>query len=76
MGVRNLIRALENYSEPTALRGRSVVIDGPALVYRIWESLVKDQSRSSAILGQITYSQLASAVKVWLDRLRAHQVDV
>lgn len=76
MGVRHLIKALENYSVPTALNGRSVVIDGPALAYRIWESLVRDQTKASAILGQVTYNHLTHAVKLWLNRLRAHEVDV
>ncbi|KAI0132027.1 XPG domain containing-domain-containing protein [Xylariales sp. AK1849] len=76
MGIRGLTCALRPYAVPTNLRDESVVIDGPALVHRVWESVMKDQPISSVILCQVSYKVLGQCVINWLDRLRSKNVHV
>lgn len=75
MGIPGLSKALDQYAVLTTLEG-SVVIDGPALVYRLWESMIKDQPVSSLLLCQISYSSLGQSLIDWLDGLRAEGVHV
>jgi hypothetical protein len=75
MGILGLSKALDQYAVLTILKG-SVVIDGPALVYRIWDSRMKDQPVSSALLCQISYDSLGQSVINWLDALRSEGVHV
>ncbi|KAI1853272.1 hypothetical protein JX266_001978 [Neoarthrinium moseri] len=76
MGIPGLTRTLKPYAVDTTLRGKSVVVDGPALVHRVWETVMANQTRASVILGHISYQQLVQAVIDWLDRLRACGVHV
>lgn len=78
MGIRGLATALRGLpvGAQVTLCGKSVVIDGPALVHRICESLMEDQRTANVILEQVTYAQLSQAVTQWLEDLRGQDVHV
>ncbi|KAH6659595.1 XPG domain containing-domain-containing protein [Truncatella angustata] len=78
MGIRGLTQALKALpvSQKVELRGKDIVIDGPALVHRIWELLMQDQHPSSIALGQVAYAQLGQSVIGWLDDLRDQGANV
>lgn len=78
MGIRGLTTALRGLPVGThvSLSGKSVVIDGPALVHRIWEALMEERTLEDAILEQVTYTQLTLGVTNWLNGLRDQDVDV
>ena len=58
------------------LGGQSVVVDGPALVHRLWELVMVPESAESAALCHVTYATLGQSCINWLDRLRAGNVNV
>ncbi|KAK8042556.1 hypothetical protein PG994_013039 [Apiospora phragmitis] len=76
MGIPGLSAALQPYGKPTTLSRQSVVIDGPALVHRIWEAVMSHQSLESAALGHVPYSVLAEGFVNWLNLLHAGKVIV
>ncbi|KAK6085902.1 DNA replication initiation factor cdc45 [Seiridium cupressi] len=78
MGIRGLTKALRDLPVGTqvALLGKEVVIDGPALIHRLWELLMKDQGIANVILEQVSYSELGESVVRWLDELRSQGVHV
>lgn len=78
MGIRGLTQALKGLPVGTevTLQGKSVVIDGPALVHRLWEVLMKDQHSADVILERVTYTELGECVIRWLDDLRSQDVHV
>ncbi|KAK8051429.1 hypothetical protein PG993_002814 [Apiospora rasikravindrae] len=76
MGIPGLSAALQPYGKPTTLNGQSVVIDGPALVHRIWEAVMNQQSLESATLGHVPYAALGEGFVNWLNLLHAGNVKV
>ncbi|KAK8079989.1 hypothetical protein PG997_007807 [Apiospora hydei] len=76
MGIPGLSAALRPYGKPTTLSGQSVVIDGPALVHRIWEAVMNQQSLESATLGHVPYAVLGEGFVNWLNLLHAGNVIV
>lgn len=79
MGIKGLIGALAGLPvgrSRVPLRGQRLVIDGPALVFRLWEALMMRQQVAGALLGQVSHAKLARAVIDWLDDLRNHDVNV
>ncbi|ORY65502.1 XPG domain containing-domain-containing protein [Pseudomassariella vexata] len=78
MGVQGLYTALKPFGVVTPLSGETVVIDGPGLVHRMWETSNKTQTNkmSSAITCHIPYASLGQTVIHWLDTLRANNVNV
>ncbi|ETS83008.1 hypothetical protein PFICI_04884 [Pestalotiopsis fici W106-1] len=79
MGIKGLMRVLPELPvgrTRVSLRGQSVVIDGPALVHRLWEALMQGRATTSVILGEVTYSALVRAFSDWLEELRSQDVHV
>ncbi|KAK7927715.1 DNA replication initiation factor cdc45 [Apiospora marii] len=76
MGIPGLSAALRPYGKATTLSGQSVVIDGPALVHRIWEAVMAQQSLESATLGHVPYAVLGEGFVNWLNLLHAGNVKV
>lgn len=79
MGIKGLLRVLPGLPVGTtrvSLHGKSVVIDGPALVYRLWEVLMQSSDTTSVILGEVTYMRLVQTVVDWLEDLRSQAVHV
>lgn len=76
MGIPGLSAALRPYGKATTLSGQSVVIDGPALVHRIWEAVMAQQSLESATLGHVPYTALGEGFVNWLNLLHASNVKV
>ncbi|KAF7535844.1 hypothetical protein G7054_g5014 [Neopestalotiopsis clavispora] len=79
MGIKGLLRVLPGLPVGTtrvSLHGKSVVIDGPALVYRLWEVLMQSSDTTSVILGEVTYLRLFQTVVDWLEDLRSQAVHV
>ncbi|KAK7956751.1 DNA replication initiation factor cdc45 [Apiospora aurea] len=76
MGIPGLSAAVRPYGKPTTLSGQSVVIDGPALVHRIWEAVMNQQSLESATLGHVPYAVLGEGFVNWLNLLHAGNVIV
>ncbi|KAK7998122.1 hypothetical protein PG989_006162 [Apiospora arundinis] len=76
MGIPGLSAALQPFGKPTILSGQSVVIDGPALVHRIWEAVMYQQSLESATLGHVPYAALGEGFVNWLNQLHAGNVKV
>lgn len=76
MGIPGLSAALRPYGTPTTLSGQSVVIDGPALVHRLWEAIMSQQSLESATLNHVPYAVLGEGFVNWLNLLHAGNVKV
>ncbi|KAK7981984.1 DNA replication initiation factor cdc45 [Apiospora saccharicola] len=76
MGIPGLSTALRPYGKHATLSGQSVVIDGPALVHRIWEAVMAQQSLESATLGHVPYAALGEGFVNWLNLLHAGNVTV
>lgn len=76
MGIPRLNPGLRPYGKVTILDGQSVVIDGPALVHRVWELVMSPESAESAALCHVSYATLGQSFINWLDRLRAGNVNV
>ncbi|KAH8681273.1 XPG domain containing-domain-containing protein [Xylariales sp. PMI_506] len=76
MGIPGLTNALSPHANLAPLSGESVVVDGPALVYTIWESIMYNQPLPSALVGHVPYSALEQGLISWLDKLRASGVHV
>ncbi|KAK6197621.1 hypothetical protein LQW54_010707 [Pestalotiopsis sp. IQ-011] len=79
MGIKGLVGALARLpvgQSRVPLRRKRLVIDGPALVFRLWEALMMRQQAAGALLGQVSHAKLARVVIDWLDDLRNHDVHV
>jgi hypothetical protein len=80
MGIKGLSTALSRYGSPvlTSLSGEAVVIDGPALVYRILGGCMTQKKRTGthSFLHYPSYSLLGSLVLGWLDELGKNHVKV
>ncbi|OTA85634.1 hypothetical protein M434DRAFT_36066 [Hypoxylon sp. CO27-5] len=76
MGIRGFSQAIRRYGVFTPLSGDSVVIDGPALVHRISETLMRQRPSSCGFVCHPPYSLLSRMVISWLDELKRYNVDV
>ncbi|KAI0596853.1 XPG domain containing-domain-containing protein [Biscogniauxia sp. FL1348] len=76
MGIPGITQVLRGYGSFTCLRGESVVIDGPSLVYRIYEGIVKYRPFGAGFVCMPPYAFLARATITWLYELQKHGVNV
>lgn len=66
MGIPRLRQLLEPYAEEVDLKGRDIVIDGPALVYHI---LSLCQRHATSLFDLPSYNLLGQTAVRWLDEL-------
>ncbi|KAH7035623.1 XPG domain containing-domain-containing protein [Microdochium trichocladiopsis] len=76
MGIRGLTEAIRPYGTPDVLDHSSVVIDGPALVYKILSGCLVLSPRDQTSFCQPSYALLGQLTIGWLDKLKAHDVTV
>lgn len=76
MGIRGLTEAVRPYGTPSILDDTRVVIDGPALVYKVLSGCLALTPRDKIYLCQPSYSQLGLLTIAWLDKLKSHNVKV
>ncbi|KAI1498175.1 XPG domain containing-domain-containing protein [Biscogniauxia marginata] len=76
MGIRGLTAAISRFGVFSPLSGGTVVIDGPALVHRILEGILKIRSLEGGFVCQPSYTVLGRMVIGWLDELRKHDITV
>ncbi|KAI1340269.1 XPG domain containing-domain-containing protein [Xylariaceae sp. FL0016] len=77
MGIRGLSTALSRYGLFSSLSGDTVVIDGPALVHRIFEACMKLRTYDTGFACQYpSYSFLGLMIVGWLDELHSYNVKI
>ncbi|KAI0817076.1 hypothetical protein GGR55DRAFT_2679 [Xylaria sp. FL0064] len=76
MGIRGLSNAVRRYGVFGPLDGDTVVIDGPALVHKIFEGCMGYRPPTNGFICQPSYSTLGRMVISWLEELRAHNVTI
>ncbi|KAI1485092.1 XPG domain containing-domain-containing protein [Biscogniauxia mediterranea] len=76
MGIPGIAHVLRGYGSYSCLRGESVVIDGPSLVYRIYEGILRYRPFGAGFVCMPSYSVLARATIAWLQELQKHGVNV
>ncbi|KAK5634102.1 hypothetical protein RRF57_009816 [Xylaria bambusicola] len=76
MGIRGLGVAVRRYGKFSSLNGDTVVIDGPALVYQIYDGCMRQKPPTNGFICQPSYAALGRMVMGWLNELRQHNVSV
>lgn len=76
MGIRGLGVAVRRYGKFSPLSGDTVVIDGPALVHRVYTGCMRQRPRTSSFICHPSYATLARMVIGWLDELQKYDVKV
>ncbi|KAI1358378.1 hypothetical protein F5Y08DRAFT_321926 [Xylaria arbuscula] len=76
MGVRGLGAAVRRYGRFSPLSGDTVVVDGPALVHRVYDGCMRQRPPNAGFICQPSYAVLARMVIGWLEELRRHNVQV
>lgn len=77
MGVHNLAKLSRPYGQSVILRGKSVVIDGPALAYYILD-ICRERTGSGgdSLIDEPSYRRLGQTALAWLDHIEACGVTV
>ncbi|KAI5866469.1 XPG domain containing-domain-containing protein [Durotheca rogersii] len=76
MGIRGLLGPIRKHGVVGPLSGESVVVDGPALVHRIFESCMTQEFSSPRDSYPPPYCLLSRLVIGWLDDLEKYDVKV
>ncbi|KAI2641215.1 hypothetical protein GGS21DRAFT_547544 [Xylaria nigripes] len=76
MGIWGLGPAIGQYGVLTSLEGSTVVIDGPSLIYRIYEGCLCRKATSNSFASQPSYSTVGRLVVTWLEVLQRHNVTI
>ncbi|KAI1352414.1 hypothetical protein F5Y01DRAFT_280032 [Xylaria sp. FL0043] len=76
MGIRGLSSAVRRYGVFSPLDGDTVVIDGPALVHKIFDGCMRHRPPTNGFICQPSYTTLGRMVISWLEELRAHNVTI
>ncbi|KAI1272939.1 hypothetical protein F5Y07DRAFT_378338 [Xylaria sp. FL0933] len=76
MGIRGLSSAVRRYGVFSPLEGDTVVIDGPALVHKIFDGCMRHRPPTNGFICQPSYTTLGRMVISWLEELRAHNVTI
>ncbi|KAI0198059.1 hypothetical protein F4808DRAFT_436974 [Astrocystis sublimbata] len=76
MGVRGLSFAVQPYAKFSPLSGRTIVIDGPGLVFSILEGCMLQRPQTDSFICNPSYATVGRLVVGWLDELRKHNVVV
>lgn len=88
MGIRRLTQDLEQYAELAVLSGDTqgikdyvhvsrVVIDGPSLVYHVYDGLMKQLSASEISAALVpAYADVADGVKALIEDLELRGVEM
>ncbi|KAI1332346.1 hypothetical protein F5Y16DRAFT_357570 [Xylariaceae sp. FL0255] len=78
MGIKGLRDAIRRHGVFTVLNGRSVVIDGPSLVYEVFHGCLYHRPvwHKDTFIYHPSYSCLGNLVLGWLENLRSHQIHV
>lgn len=75
MGIPRLTTTLRPYAVSEPLKSRQVVIDGPALAYHIYYTLLNSRKQSrNQFEAALTHIELAHCALLWLDALRANEI--
>lgn len=70
MGIPHLRETLRPYTVSKSLKGKGLVVDGPALAYFVYYELLKHEDEGRQYRGAIlTYSIIQDTVISWLNRL-------
>ncbi|KAI5923624.1 XPG domain containing-domain-containing protein [Camillea tinctor] len=76
MGIPGIITTLRGYGSYSLLSADTVVIDGPSLVFRVFEGILKQRPYNASFMCMPSYSFISRATISWLDTLRDHGVNV
>ncbi|KAI1822249.1 hypothetical protein F4861DRAFT_515316 [Xylaria intraflava] len=76
MGIRGLGPAVSRYGIFTPIGGDTVVVDGPSLIYQIFEGCMARRPATAGFICYPSYSILGRMVVGWLEELRRHNVTI
>jgi hypothetical protein len=91
MGIRNLTKDLQSFSEPAVLDGSTntstlrtdevrisrIVIDGPSLVYHVYHGLLHQMSIAEISTGLVpTYKDVIEGVKSFVGEVQRRGIDM